>query len=176
MKMEIFYQKIKNRRMKNSIIRHYEQINDDNLKLIGYQPKMDCSGIWTSGIGHAIIYKGEFLKGAKNRDLAYKLGTLQDIVEVENLLEQDIKPFNLLIARKITRPLNENEHEALLSFLFNCGSSSTLFRLINSYSKDLYDWWCTHYITSDGIKRNGLIYRRHSEALQFRDGIIKFFN
>lgn len=162
--------------MNNSIIRHYESVNDDDLSLIGYQPKMDCSGIWTSGIGHAILYRGKFLKGAQNKALAYSIGTLKNDSEVEAALEEDIKPIRLLIARKINIDLDENQMEALISFCFNCGGSSTLFRLINSKSSLLYDWWCGHYITSDGIIRNGLIYRRHSEALQFTQGVIKFFS
>jgi len=162
--------------MNNAIIRHYEGINDDNLKIIGYQPKMDCSGIWTSGIGHAIIYKGEFLKGIKNKALAYSIGTLKTDADVEVELEHDLKSCYLQIARKVTIQLNPNQREALASFLFNCGSSSTLISMINSKSEKLFDWWCTHYITSDGIVRDGLIYRRRSEALQFTQGIIKFFS
>jgi len=162
--------------MNNAIVRHYEQVNDNDLKLIGYQPKMDCSGIWTSGIGHAIIYQGKFLKGIANKALAYKIGTIKTEADVEIELVSDMKPVDLLIARKITIPLSANEKEALASFCFNCGSSSTLFNLINSNSKDLYNWWCTHYITADGIKENGLIYRRHSEAVQFTTGAITFYS
>ena len=160
----------------NAIIRHYESVNDDDLKLIGYQPKMDCGGIWTSGIGHAIIYKGQFLKGIANKALAYSLGTLKTDAEVEAELESDLKPVYLLIARKITVQLNDNQREALASFCFNCGSSSTLFNLINAKSPLIFDWWCSHYLTSDGIKRDGLVFRRHSEALQFTQGIIKFYS
>lgn len=56
------------------------------------------------------------------------------------------------------------------------GGSSTLYKLINTKSPKLYEWWTNHYITVDGILLKGLVYRRQTEALLFSTGNLKFFN
>ena len=159
------------------LISHYESLHDGDLKTIGLQPKMDPVGIWTEGWGHAIVDKnGKFVKGIANKKLAYSLSKLKTVKDADAALIEDLRPIFLLISRKIKIKLNDNQLAALASFCYNCGSSSTLFNLINEKSKNLYGWWTTHYITGQGRKLKGLEYRRKTEALLFTKGTLTFFN
>ena len=158
------------------LISRYESLHDGDLKTIGLQPKMDPIGIWTEGWGHAIVdSNGKFIKGIENKDLAYKLSKIKTEKEAYKILEKDIQYTNLIIDRKITVDLNDNQRAALSSFIYNTGGSSTLFSLINKKSPDIYNWWISHYITADGIKLKGLVNRRKSEAELFVSGELKLF-
>lgn len=163
--------------MKYELIKHYEGLHDGDLKVIGLQPKMDPVGIWTEGWGHAMLdAKGNFIKGAANKKMAYALQTIRTVTEADAKMLVDIAPILLIIKRKITIDLTENQTEALASHIYNTGGSSTLYSLINKRSPELFKWWCAHYITGQGIPLKGLVSRRHSEALQFTDNKIKYFN
>ena len=158
------------------LIKHYESLHDGDLSTIGLQPKMDPVGIWTEGWGHAIYNNGQFVKGIANKNLAYKLSIIHTIADADKQLELDLQPILVIIHKKISITLNQNQIDALVSFIYNTGGSSTLYTLINTKSPDLYNWWITHYITGGGIKLKGLEYRRKSEALLFTTGELKFFN
>lgn len=159
------------------LITHYESLHDGDLKQIGLQPKMDPVGIWTEGWGHAIVdSKGNFVKGAANKALAYKLAKVKTVEEADKLFEIDIKPFIFAVHKKITVPLNEAQEAAIVSHFYNTGGSSTLANLINTNSKDLYNWWTTHYIQGGGKVLKGLVYRRKTEAVLFTTGKLEFYN
>jgi len=163
---------------KFSIIKHYESLHDGDLKVIGLQPKMDPVGIWTEGWGHAMVNsKGKFIIGPKYKAVAYAASRITTIEQAQKQLEIDVKPVNLLIARKIAVKLTDYQLEALQAFYYNCGYSETLTTLINTKSADLYKWWTTHYVTGQGSKipLNGLVYRRKTEATLFTTGVLKFF-
>ncbi|WGK93801.1 MULTISPECIES: lysozyme [Flavobacterium] len=165
--------------MKFQIIKHYEGLHDGDLKQIGLQPKMCPAGVWTEGWGSAMIgLNGKFLKGAANKATAFKLAKVKTIEQADALFLVDIRSTLLIIRRKITVTLNESQTEALASFIYNTGGSSTLYRLINTKSPALFDWWCSHYVTGQGSKKplRGLVARRRSEATQFTTGKVQFFN
>lgn len=165
--------------MKFEIIKHYEGLHDGDLSVIGLQPKMCPAGVWTEGWGHAMVdANGKFLKGSGNKAIAYRLATVKTVQQADQLFELDIKPILLIIKRKVTVVLNDNQIEALASFIYNTGGSSTLYKLINTKSPDLYAWWCSHYITGQGNPKPlpGLVARRKSEATQFTTGKVQFFN
>ena len=159
------------------LITHYESLHDGDLKMIGLQPKIDPAGIWTEGWGHAITdTKGNFVKGINNKALAYKLSKVKTIEEADKLFEIDVKSFIFAVHKKISKSLNEAEEAALTSFFYNTGGSSTLVNLINTDSKDLYNWWTTHYIQGGGKVLKGLVYRRKTEAVLFTTGKLEFYN
>jgi len=159
------------------LISRYESLHDGDLKEIGLQPKMDPIGIWTEGWGHAILDEnGKFIKGIANKELAYKLAKVHNLTEANILFEKDINPIFLIIKRKITIDLNDDQIAALASFIYNTGGSATLYTLINNKSKDLFNWWTTHYTSGGGVVLKGLIFRRKSEALLFTTGELKLFN
>ena len=159
------------------LVTHFEGLHDGDLKKIGLQPKMDPVGIWTEGWGRAMVGKdGKFIKGADKKTIAYANQTIHTIEEANAALIVDLKPFQLQVQRKITVDLTEAQEAALVSFFYNTGGSSTLCKLINTNSPDIYDWWTTHYISAQGVKLKGLVLRRKTEANLFKTGELKFFN
>lgn len=158
--------------------KHYEGLHDGDLSQIGLQPKMCPAGVWTEGYGKAMMYHGKFLKGIANKKMAYALATIKTEAEAEADLLARTQPILLTIQRKITVPLNENQIDALVSFIDNTGGSGALFKLINTKSPKLYEWWTSHYITGQGnpTPLKGLVARRKTEALLFTEGKLQFFN
>lgn len=150
-----------------NLIKHFESLHDGDLKQIGLQPKMDPIGIWTEGYGRAMRdNKGNFIKGKNNSKLAFKNATIHTEPEAELALAQDLVPREHIVAQNIKVAINENQFSALVSYVYNTGGSSTLYKLINSKAsdKDIRTWIQQHYIKADGIILNGLILRRKAEA------------
>jgi len=150
-----------------NLIKHFESLHDGDMKQIGLQPKMDPIGIWTEGYGRAMRDKnGNFLRGSANKDIAYKKISINTEVDAINALAQDLIPREHIVAQKIKVPINENQFSALVSYVYNTGGSSTLYKLINSKATDseIRSWIQQHYIKADGIIMNGLILRRKAEA------------
>ena len=144
------------------LIKYFEGLHDGNLKQIGLQPKKCPAGIWTEGYGHAMRdKKGNFIKGK----IAPK-ATILNATQAETLLAKDLETFELLVVKKLNRKVKQNEFDALVTFVFNCGVSQTLFRMVNSQNPLLKAWWISHYITGQGNPKplKGLIERRKAEA------------
>ena len=148
-----------------NVIKHFESLHDGDLKQLGLQPKMCPAGIWTEGYGHAIRdLRGQFFKGNENKLKAYANSIVKNEKQAEQLLTKDLESFELIVMRKLKRELEQNEFDALVSFVFNCGVSQTLFEMVNSQNPLLKSWWETHYITGNGQILNGLVKRRKLEA------------
>lgn len=166
------------------LIKHYESLHDGDLSKIGLQPKMDCSGYWTEGWGHLMLFNGKPIKGEENKELAYKIAkisdpNIDDDEEAEILLLEDIFKTIKIIKKKLKVNLLPYETDALISHTFNTGGSDTLFQLLNAKIRDnekIKEWWCNHYVTSDGIRKKGLVFRRKDEYNLFLTGILKFSN
>jgi len=87
--------------------------------------------------------------------------------EAEDLLQSTLIEYENIVTSKLTRPVKQNQFDALVSHAYNTGGSSkTLFGLINTGTNDmlLRTWWVSHYIMGGGKKLNGLIARREAEA------------
>jgi len=150
-----------------NIIKHFEGLHDGNLNLLGLQPKMCPAGIWTEGYGRAMRdAKGNFIKGKQNKDLAYSRITINTEKEAEEALKKDVSYREQTVSQKIKVDINENQFSALVSYVYNTGGSSTLYKLINSKAsdKDIRNWIENHYISAGGVILNGLIRRRKAEA------------
>ena len=152
-----------------NLIQHFESLHDGDLKIIGLQPKMDPVGIWTEGWGHAIRDdKGNFIKGISNKQLAYKFSKIKTKEEADKQLLIDLEPREHLVIQNIKVNLNQNQFDALISYVYNTGGSGTLYSLINKKASDLdiRKWIETHYITGQGSKTPlpGLVKRRKAEA------------
>lgn len=95
-----------------------------------------------------------------------KLGDTITQTQADTLLLKLLPKYEKIIYNKVTIPLQQNEHDALVSFVWNTGGSSTLFSKINNKASDMdiYNFWTTHYITAGGKQLAGLVKRRKIEA------------
>jgi len=96
-----------------------------------------------------------------------KLGDKITQQQAEDLLMDLLPQFEAIVNKNIKIDLTQYQFDALVSFAWNCGKSETLFNLVNSKSKDLKEWWETHYTTGGGKVLQGLVNRRKAEAQLF---------
>lgn len=84
----------------------------------------------------------------------------------EELLSNLLPKFEAIVNKKVTAPLTQNQFDALVSYTWNTGGSTTLFNLINYKSSDasIREWFETKYISAGGKQLTGLINRRKDEA------------
>lgn len=91
----------------------------EELKLVAYKPTKD--DVWTIGWGHT--------KGVKEGDVITE-------AEAEAFLREDIAVAEDAIARNVKVKLNQNQYDALVSFVFNIGEpqfkKSTMLRKVNA--------------------------------------------
>lgn len=149
------------------LIKEFESLHDGDLKMIGLQPKMDPIGIWTEGYGRAMRdKKGKFIKGAANKDLAYSMITIKNEAQAEAALLEDVKSREHTVMQNLRISVNQRQFDALVSYVYNTGGSSTLYKYINNRESKakIRDWFETKYITSDGKFLPGLLRRRKAEA------------
>ena len=114
------------------------------------------AGVWTIGFGHtAGVKKGDKI----------------DMYTATVYLQDDIRKFEDAIDKLVKVKLNQNQFDALVSFVFNVGAGafekSTMLKLINSGNFSLaaneFDKW----VYSKGTKLEGLINRRKAEKELF---------
>ena len=125
---------------------------------------MDSAGVWTVGYGHT-------------EDVHYV-----DVVskeEAEEFLQQDLLPKERSVNTLVNVQLNQNQYDALVSFVFNIGEtafadSTCLLRLNEGDyegAAEAMKWF--NKITIDGnlVVSEGLENRRAAEALLFKTPI-----
>ena len=138
----------------------------EGLRLVRYP---DAGGKDTIGYGHLILASDV-------------IGTNITQQQADMMLSSDLMWAEKAVNDGILIALNQNEFDALVSFVFNVGSGAfskgTLRNLINSRqpSAAIYNWWTTHYITAGGKELEGLKTRRKEEAEMFRYGLKKKFS
>jgi lysozyme len=130
----------------------------EGLRLTAYQ---DPVGVWTIGYGHTgpDVYPG--------------LTITQN--EATSLLLRDVGTAEGCVNRLVTVPLNQDEFDALVDFVFNLGptafAGSTLLRDLNAgnFAGALgeFDKW-DH---AGGQVVAGLLRRRQAEAQLFQQGM-----
>lgn len=123
------------------------------------------SGLPTIGYGSTYYEDGSKVK----------LGDKITKERAEKLLTNVLPNYADTVDKYIKVGLLQHQYDALVSFCFNCGSSDTLFKMINDQNptKEICDWWRTHYITGAGKKLEGLVKRRNAEATLFETGQLK---
>ncbi len=129
----------------------------EGLELEAYQ---DIAGIWTIGYGHT----GDVEPGMRISER-----------EAEALLRKDLKPRENSVGSLTNVNLNQNEFDALVSFVYNVGIEayrrSTARRLLNRNNRmraaDALTWW--NKATVGGVLREvaGLTRRRAAERALF---------
>ncbi|MBH0371660.1 lysozyme [Salmonella enterica] len=89
----------------------------EGVKLAAYQ---DGGGVWTIGYGHT--------RGVKQ-------GQVINHEQADEFLDNDLRQVESCISERVTVALNQNQFDALVSFVFNVGrqafSDSTLLKKLN---------------------------------------------
>ena len=125
----------------------------EGLRLTAYQ---DSVGVWTIGYGHTNgVHAG--------------MTCTQE--QADQWLQEDVQGAVYVVNSVVTAPLNQNQFDALVDFVFNLGSgnfqSSTLLKLLNQgdyqgASNEFPKW--NH---AGGVVVNGLTTRRLAEQKLF---------
>lgn len=129
----------------------------EGLELKSYQ---DIAGVWTIGYGHTET-------AGPNQQITER--------EAEELLARDLRPREKAVSDLTKVPLNQNEFDALVSFIYNVGigayQGSTARRRLNSGDRpgaaDALTWW--NKATINGVLQvsRGLANRRADEKALF---------
>lgn len=125
----------------------------EGCKLESYK---DSAGLWTIGYGH-------------------RAGVIEGMVwtqeQADQQLADDIQWANAVVNKDVTVDLNQNQHDALVDFCFNCGSGnfgeSTLLRLVNLEKFQLASEQFGVWVYAGGQVIDGLVRRREAEAELF---------
>ena len=114
------------------------------------------AGVWTIGFGNTF-----YLDGSK-----VLMGQKISQAEADMLLLKLLPKYEATVDRNIKVSVTQNQYDALVSFCWNCGSSESLFRLVNIKATDevIHKWLCSHYIMGGGKVLAGLVRRRKAEA------------
>jgi len=130
----------------------------EGLELEAYQ---DIAGIWTIGYGHT---GPDVQPGMKISER-----------DAEELLRRDLKPREQAVSAATKTSLNQNEFDALVSFVYNVGANafrgSTALKRLNRGDRvgaaDALTWW--NKATVGGVLREvmGLTRRRAAERALF---------
>lgn len=91
------------------------------------------------------------------------------------LLKDDVAPLEDVIAKTVRAPLNQNEHDALVSLIFNIGEDnfkrSTVLRKLNSGDKlgaaEAFEKWTKAKVNGELVTLDGLVRRRAAEKSLF---------
>lgn len=95
--------------------------------------------------------------------------------DAERLLRQDVQPIEKLIADTVRAPLNQNEHDAIVSLIFNIGEEnwkrSTVLRKLNEGDKlaaaRAFEMWTKARVNGELVALDGLVRRRAAEKSLF---------
>ena len=148
--------------MKLSANGFVELERSEGLKLVAYL----CSAkVWTIGIGTTIYPNGVKVKKG-------------DVITKEQAYEyasHDIAQFEIAVNRLVQVPLNQNQFDALISFVFNVGAGSlaksTLLERLNQGdykgAEKAFAMWNKETVNGKKIKSKGLADRRKREAALF---------
>lgn len=115
---------------------------------------------WTVGYGHT---------GTARHGMSVTEG------DAERLLKDDVQPLEQLISDTVRAPLNQNEHDALVSLIFNIGEDnwrrSTVLRKLNAGDKigaaNAFELWTKAFVNNELATLDGLVRRRAAEKSLF---------
>jgi len=131
-------------------------ISFEGIKLNAYK----CpAGVPTIGVGNTFYTNGNKVK----------IGDKITLPQSMELFESLLPKYEKTVLDAIKVPLTQNQFDALVSFCWNCGSSKTLFKMVNEKFSEIniVNWLCSHYITGGGKELPGLVRRRKAEATLF---------
>jgi len=149
-------------------IKEFESLHDGDLSKIGLQPKLDPIGIWTEGWGSVMRdSKGKMMKVDKYPTLESVLpfARIHTIEEADADLEKTAKEKGKGVLKRLKVEVSQNQFDALVSHAYNCGFSSTMYKLVNERASEseIKNWFTTKYVTAGGVYLRGLQFRRNDE-------------
>jgi lysozyme len=149
------------------------QISQHGLQLIqqweGFKLNVykDSAGLPTIGVGH-LLTKSELSSGnvvIGGAPVEYAAGLTDE--QVLELLGQDVTPAEKAVAANTNVELNQNQFDALTSFVFNVGvgafTSSTLLKVLNQEAYDQVPAQLLRWTRAGGKVVQGLVNRRNNE-------------
>lgn len=114
------------------------------------------AGVWTIGYGHT--------RGV-TPDMTITM------VEAEALLRQDVKWAENVVNEYVSVPLNQNQFDALVSFVFNVGEGnfkdSSLLTELNKGNYKIVPDKLSEWVHGGGKVLPGLVTRRKAEGVLF---------
>ncbi|MBI5721980.1 MAG: lysozyme [Burkholderiales bacterium] len=158
------------------LIKSFEGIVDGDPRTVNLDAYLDPVGIWTIGWGHAVRFRGQFLRGAGNRGIAralYPGGITR--AQAEALLRGDLVDYASNVLALVKVPLGDGAFGALVSFAFNVGvgalAQSTLLRKLNARDSagaaDQFLVWNKGRKNGVLVELPGLTRRRRAERAMF---------
>lgn len=128
---------------------------------------LDSSGAPTIGIGH-LLTRSERLSGKimiGGQAVRYQDGLTEP--QCWDLLAQDLSQAEAAVNATVQVPLNQNQFDALVSFVFNVGEGafieSTLLKQLNQGHYDEVPTQLRRWNRDNGLIMQGLINRRKKE-------------
>lgn len=116
------------------------------------QAYLDTGNVWTIGWGHT-----KFVR----------VGDTCSQEQADKWLAEDVADAESTITATVRTPLNQNEFDALVSFVYNIGAhefiGSTLLRLLNADRKELAALEFRKWRFDNGREIRGLLVRRVRE-------------
>lgn len=157
------------------LIKEFEGLHDGDLTQIGLQPKLCPAGYWTEGWGHLIIdpITKKPLE-VKDKKRAYELRKIFDEESAEKVLHEDVKVVEKYLNKFLSFnniELNQNQFDALVSFVFNLGvgafEKSSIPKLLKEKRFGDVSNKLMEFVYSKGKKLQGLVFRREKEKKLF---------
>ena len=128
-----------------NLIKHFE-----GCELEAYK----CpAGVWTIGYGH--------IKGVQQGDVITEQ-------QADDMLVEELEEYENYIHNLVSCPLNQNQFDALVSWVYNLGSSnlqaSTLLKVLNAGDYEGVPAQIMRWNKAGGKVLEGLTRRRQAEA------------
>ena len=149
-----------------------QKITDNGLKFIAEHEGMilnlynDPANHATIGVGH-LVHHGA-INGSEPEE--FKRGISKE--RAMEILRCDVITAENTVNKLVKVPLNQNQFDALVSFVFNIGetqfSSSTLLAKLNNKDYNCVPSELNRWVHGDGKKLPGLINRRRNEGNLFK--------
>ena len=135
-----------------NLIKAYE-----GLRMSAYYTPSDD---WSVGYGH---------RGTARHGMSVTEG------DAIRLLKDDVKPIEKVINENVRAPINQNEHDAIVSLIFNIGEEnfkrSTVLRKLNAGDKlgaaEAFEKWTKAKVNGELVTLDGLVRRRAAEKSLF---------
>jgi|SRR5579871_3225347 len=139
----------------------------------GFCAKMynDSGGNCSVGYGH-LLHIGP-CTGKDPSEEPYLNGITQE--QAEGLLKLNVATFEKVIQSVVTVDLNQNQFDALVSFVYNIGAgafqSSSLLQKLNAQDYAAVPREMQEWVYAGGQKLEGLVIRRQKEAELFDEPV-----